>query len=74
MCEPNWRPSITPTEPRVRAALANFTPVWEHLFPAERERILRLLIERIDYCPDTGTADFELRPAGIEALAKEATR
>lgn len=62
------------TEPRLRTALAAFTPVWEHLFPAERERILRLLIERIDFDPDTGTADFELRPAGIETLAKEATR
>jgi site-specific DNA recombinase len=61
-------------EPRLRAALANFTAVWEQLFPAERERALRLLIERIDYCPDTGTAGFELRPAGIETLAKEATR
>ncbi len=62
------------TEPCLRTALAAFTPVWEHLFPAERERILRLLIERIDFDPDTGTADFELRPAGIAALAKEATQ
>ncbi len=62
------------TEPRLRTALATFTPVWEHLFANERERILRLLIERIDFDPDTGAADIELRPAGIESLAKEATR
>ena len=62
------------TEPRLRTALAAFTPVWEHLFAGERERVLRLLIERIDFDPDTGTADLELRPAGIETLAKEATR
>jgi site-specific DNA recombinase len=60
------------TEPKLRAALSAFTPVWEHLFPAERERVLRLLIEQITYDPDTGEADIDLRPAGITTLAKEA--
>jgi site-specific DNA recombinase len=58
---------------RERAALASFTPVWECLFPAERERILRLLIERITYDPDTRETELTLRPSGIDALAKEAT-
>jgi hypothetical protein len=60
------------TEPSLRAALATFTPLWEHLYPRERERILRLLIERITYHPDAGDVDIELRPNGIEALAAEA--
>jgi site-specific DNA recombinase len=56
----------------LRGALAGFAPVWEHLFPRERERILRLLIERITYDPDTANADIELRACGITTLAGEA--
>jgi hypothetical protein len=56
----------------LQAALAGFDPVWGELFPAEQERILRLLIERITYHPDGGDVDIELRPNGIEALAEEA--
>jgi site-specific DNA recombinase len=60
------------TEASLRGALASFTPVWEHLFPNERERILRLLIQQITYDPDTGEADIDLQPAGITVLAREA--
>jgi site-specific DNA recombinase len=57
---------------RLRTALASFQPIWSQLFPAEQERILRLLIERITYHPDGGDVDIELRPCGIDALATEA--
>ena len=57
----------------LRVALAGFQPIWDQLFPREQERILRLLIERITYDPETGDADIELRPCGIEALAAEAS-
>lgn len=57
---------------RLALAISSFDPVWSELFPRERERILRLLIERITYHPDTGEADIELRPCGIETLAAEA--
>ena len=60
------------TEPSLRAALSAFIPVWEHLFPTERERVLRLLIEEIAYDPDSGQAEIDLRPAGIQTLAAEA--
>jgi hypothetical protein len=56
----------------LRDALASFTPVWEHLFPRERERVLRLLIETITYDPDTEQADIHLRACGISTLAQEA--
>ena len=56
----------------LRAALAGFEPVWEWLFPAERERILRLLIERITYHPDGGDVEIALRRCGIQTLAAEA--
>jgi site-specific DNA recombinase len=56
----------------LRVALAGFVPVWEHLFAAERERILRLLVERITYQPDGGDVEIALRACGIKALVKEA--
>jgi len=56
----------------LRATLASFEPIWDELFPAEQERILRLLIEQITYNPDGGDVDIDLRPCGIEALADEA--
>jgi site-specific DNA recombinase len=56
----------------LRTALASFDPVWEQLFPAERERILRLLVERITYHPDGGDVEITLRRCGIQTLAEEA--
>jgi site-specific DNA recombinase len=53
--------------------VSGFDPVWNELFPAERERILRLLIERITYHPDGARVEIDLRPCGIQALAAEAT-
>ncbi|MFO1052775.1 MAG: recombinase family protein [Planctomycetota bacterium] len=57
---------------QLRTALAGFDPVWEQLFPAERERILRLLVERITYQPDGGDVEIALRPCGVSTLAAEA--
>ena len=59
---------------RLRRAVEAFTPIWTQLFPAEQERILRLLIECITYDPDTRDVDIDLRPCGIEALATEAEK
>jgi site-specific DNA recombinase len=53
--------------------LLAFDPVWEHLFPAERARVLRLLIDRVVYTP--APADriaVTVRPGGVKALAAEA--
>jgi site-specific DNA recombinase len=58
---------------RLALAVSAFEPVWDQLFPRERERILRLLIAGVTYDPDTGDAEIELRPCGIETLALEAT-
>jgi len=33
--------------PPLRDALTGFTPVWEHLFPVARERILRRLMTAV---------------------------
>lgn len=58
-------------EADLRAALEAFS-VWEHLWPAERARVLRLLVERIDFDPDTETVELRLHPGGIRELAQRA--
>jgi site-specific DNA recombinase len=54
-----------------RAALELFDPVWEVLYPIERARILRLLIEQIDFNAGTGKIGITFRPTGVAALHEE---
>ena len=54
-----------------RAALELFDPVWEVLYPVERARILRLLIEQIDFNAGTGKIGITFRPTGVAALHDE---
>jgi site-specific DNA recombinase len=55
----------------LRAALEAFIPVWEHLFPAERRRVIALLIERVVYDAAAGELTIDYRPGGIRSLAQE---
>jgi site-specific DNA recombinase len=54
-------PSIT--EGEVRAALADFHPLWAELFPAEQARVLHLLVARVDV--QHATLDIRLRMEGL---------
>jgi site-specific DNA recombinase len=58
----------------VAAALSEFGPVWETISPREQARIIRLLIERVDYDGDAGTVSLTFRPSGIQALSQEQAR
>jgi hypothetical protein len=58
----------------LRAALAAFDPVWDHLTSAERARVAQLLIERIDYDGGAGSLKITFAPAGVRTLAAEAGR
>ena len=55
----------------LRAALAAFDPVWEHLTSAERARVVQLLIERIDYDGGTAKLAITFSPEGVRMLASE---
>ena len=57
----------------LRAALESFMPVWDALFPAERRRVLHLIIERVVYDAAAGELSIDYRPGGIRTLAQEAT-
>jgi hypothetical protein len=42
----------------VTAALSAFGPVWDELYPAEKTRIINLLIERVEYHSPAGTVQI----------------
>jgi len=56
-----------------RTALELFDPVWEVLYPTERARILRLLVEKVDLDSDSGRVGITFHPAGIVMLKDEMT-
>ncbi len=57
------------TEAEVRDALGRLDPLWDELFPGEQERIVRLLVERVDV---TGAgAQIRLNLEGLAGLARD---
>jgi site-specific DNA recombinase len=52
-------------------ALAVFDPVWETLAPREQARVIRLLVQRVDYDGEKGTVSVSFHPAGIKILSRE---
>jgi len=55
----------------LQAALSSFMPIWEVLFPREKERIIRLLIEKITVHAQQGEIEITFYPGGIKELASE---
>jgi site-specific DNA recombinase len=45
--------------------------VWEQLSPKEQARLIRLLVERVDYDGAQGSVAITFRPGGIKTLAAE---
>jgi site-specific DNA recombinase len=58
-------------EKEVSRALAVFDPVWETLAPREQVRVIRLLVQRVDYDGEKGTVSVSFHPAGIKMLSRE---
>jgi site-specific DNA recombinase len=56
-------------EAQVSVAMTRLNAIWEQLFPAEQQRIVRLLIEKVIVSPDD--LEVRFRPNGIEVLALE---
>ena len=57
------------TEAEVRDALVRLDPVWHELFPAEQERIVRLLVQRVTV--GTAGAQITLNLEGLAGLARD---
>jgi len=60
------------TEDEAREALTQLDPLWDELFPAERARIVQLLVDRVDVHGEG--VDVRFRLNGVGALARETTR
>jgi site-specific DNA recombinase len=60
---------VDPAE--ARAALEAFEPVWEVLLPRERERLVHLLLEHVEYDGVKGEMALRFQPLGLRELAGE---
>jgi site-specific DNA recombinase len=58
-------------EREVAQALEAFDPLWETLAPREQARVIRLLVQRVDYDGEKGTVSVRFQPAGIKMLPSE---
>ena len=56
-------------EEEIKKALGVIDGVWEHLFPAERERIVKLLVERIEVREDG--LEMAIRAEGLRSLVAD---
>jgi len=52
-------------------ALEMFGEVWACLFPREQERVIQLLVERVEFDAARETLGVTFKPTGIRALAEE---
>jgi hypothetical protein len=64
--------AVKPNEADVTKALLRFEDLWAELFPAERARIVALVIHTIHYDPDHGELQINYREGGPAALLREA--
>ena len=60
---------MTITEKDVSAAFERIDPIWAELFPAEQERIIRLLVETVLVSADG--LELHLRADGLAEFATE---
>jgi site-specific DNA recombinase len=57
-------------EAALRRAIESVAPCWEALFPAERARLIRLLVERVSVDARTGEVDIAFHPGGVGDQAR----
>lgn len=57
------------TEAEVRDALIQLDPIWDELFPAEQDRIVQLLVERVDVLQDG--VEIRFRVDGLASLVQD---
>lgn len=59
----------TITEHEVYSNLNDIVPIWNELYPAEKQRILELMIEKV--IVNYEFVDIRIRAAGMDSLARE---
>ena len=56
---------------KVAAVLQRFDPLWQAMNSVEKQKLLQLLIERIDFDGKQGQITITFRPSGLESLLTE---
>ena len=56
-------------EREVATAIQRLDPIWDHLFPAEQARIIRLLVERVDVA--NSDIQVRMRTEGLDTLVAD---
>lgn len=55
----------------VRQALQDFDPVWNALALREQERVLNLLVQRVDYNGESGQVEITFEPDGFDVFLEQ---
>ncbi|MBF0604540.1 MAG: recombinase family protein [Nitrospirae bacterium] len=64
-----WQANEEVSERDVADSLRRLDPVWEELFPVEQQRLVQLLIARVEV--EKGRVKVHLRTEGLDTLARE---
>ncbi|KAF0112979.1 MAG: site-specific recombinases/DNA [Rhodospirillaceae bacterium] len=59
----------TIAERDVRAALARLDKVWDELFPAEQNRLLQIMVQKVVLSPES--LDIHFRSEGLDTVVGE---
>jgi site-specific DNA recombinase len=60
--------SLEVTENEATRVLSGFGDVWDSLSPCERNRVIELLVERVDFDGPDQSLSITFRPSGIRVL------
>jgi site-specific DNA recombinase len=58
------------TKAEVDAALGEFDGVWSRLSPKEQARLMRMLIQRVDYNATKGSISITFHPLGLRSIGQ----
>jgi site-specific DNA recombinase len=60
------------TKAEVDAALGEFDGLWSRLSPKEQARVLRMLVQRVDYDATKGSVSITFHPLGLRSIGQRA--
>ena len=58
------------TKAEVDAALGEFDGVWSRLSPKEQARLMRMLVQRVDYDATKGSVSITFHPLGLRSIGQ----
>jgi site-specific DNA recombinase len=58
------------TKADVDAALGEFDGVWSRLTPKEQARLMRMLVQRVDYDATKGSVSITFHPLGLQSIGQ----